>query len=118
MDLQSGWFIIPLILLGGVIYSMISGYIYGSVLIPASILASLCNLIYYIAGFFLHNSLSPLLSLVLIPFLGLMSAAWLFIGCICAYRQWNCRPSVSVCLILNLFLILTWNVLVYISYFL
>ncbi|RHB45945.1 hypothetical protein DW886_06185 [Enterocloster aldenensis] len=118
MELQPVWFIIPLILLGGIIYSVVRGYIKGCVLACISILTSLCNLLYYIAGFFLQCPGNYLPYPAVIPFLGFSFIVWLLIGGICASRQWPLRPSVSICLLVNVFLILTWNLLVYTSYFL
>lgn len=118
MELQPIWFIIPLILLGGIVYSVIRGYIQGRMLTVIAVLTSLCNLFYYIAGFFLHSPMDILPYLAVIPFLGFVFIVWLLLGCICAFRQWAIRPSVSICLIVNIFLILVWNILVYTSYFL
>lgn len=70
MELQPVWFIIPLILLGGIIYSVVRGYIKGCVLACISILTSLCNLLYYIAGFFLQCPGDYLPYPAVIPFLG------------------------------------------------
>ena len=116
MELHVIWFIIPFILLCGIVYSVLRGYIYGAVLAALSLLAALINLVYYIAGFFLHIKIRNTLALCL--FLGVMSAVWLMAVLPFAYRHWAKRPSVSLCLIVNVFLILTWNILVYISYFL
>ena len=118
MELQPVWFIIPLILLGGIIYSVVRGYIKGCVLACISILTSLCNLLYYIAGFFLQCPGDYLPYPAVIPFFCFSFIVWLLICGICASRQWPLRPSVSICLLVNVFLILTWNLLVYTSYFL
>lgn len=118
MGLQTIWFIIPLVLVGGIIYSVLCGYIHGTVLVTYSLALSLINLLYYIGGFFFHSRLSPALLPVMVPFLGLMTAAWLTAAFFCARRQWAQRPSTAVCLLVNIWLILTWNILVYVSYFL
>lgn len=49
MELHVIWFIIPFILLCGIVYSVLRGYIYGAVLAALSLLAALINLVYYIA---------------------------------------------------------------------
>ena len=72
MELHVIWFIIPFILLCGIVYSVLRGYIYGAVLAALSLLAALINLVYYIAGFFLHIKIRNTLALCL--FLGVMSA--------------------------------------------
>lgn len=118
MGLQTVWFIIPLVLIGGIIYSVLCGYIHGTALVTYSFVLSLLNLLYYIGGFFFHSRLRPVLLPAMVLFLELMAAAWLAAAFLCARRQWHERPSTSICLVINIGLILTWNILVYVSYFL
>lgn len=117
MELQGVWVIIPLVLLSGIIYSVICGYIDGAGLTSFSVFLSFVNLAYYIGGFFLRPWIGAVLLPFVVPALGLISAAWLAAACFYVRRQWSSRPSIAVCLLINVFLILIWNILVYISYF-
>lgn len=110
MELHVYWIFIPILLIGCIFYSMVRSYIYGRISVAITIVISFINLLFYIHSFlpFYTLPLGGIFSILVFLFL-----AWIFDGCFLVYRQFKKEnDSIVICLILNIFLILVWNVLI------
>lgn len=113
MELHTFWIFVPVLLISCIFYSIIRTYIYGPVSVAVTTIISVLNLFYYVHCFFPVYAFSLPVIFCVIAFL---FAAWIINGFYIVYRQIiNHRPSVALCLIMNVFLILTWNILILVS---